>query len=69
MEARIICVCDAYSAMTTTRSYRPAMSRVDAFAELRRCAGEQFDERAVEALITVVERTPDTSIPHLRLAA
>lgn len=70
MEARIICVCDSYSAMTTTRSYRPAMSRAEAIAELRRCAGEQFDPRVVEALIRVVERTPETgSAPHLRLAA
>lgn len=71
MEARIICVCDAYSAMTTTRSYRPAMRRADAVAELRRCAGEQFDVQVVEALIRVVERLPevDTSTSHLRLAA
>ncbi len=69
MEARIICVCDAYSAMTTTRSYRPAMTRSDAIAELRRCSGEQFDPRVVDALIRVVERTPDTTVPHLRLAA
>ncbi len=68
MEARIICVCDSFSAMTTTRSYRPAMSRAEAFAELRRCAGEQFDERVVEALIRVVERRPETQEPHLRLA-
>ncbi|UUY06260.1 HD-GYP domain-containing protein [Svornostia abyssi] len=69
MEARIICVCDSYSAMTTTRSYRRAMSRVDAFEELRRCSGQQFDARVVEALIRIVERTPDTGVPHLRVAA
>ncbi|TAL42211.1 MAG: HD-GYP domain-containing protein [Salinibacterium sp.] len=71
MESRIICVCDAYSAMTTTRAYRRAMSRADAIAELRRCAGDQFDPQVVEALIRVVERTPeaDAPVPHLRLAA
>lgn len=70
MEARIICACDAYSAMTTTRSYRKAMSREDAIAELRRCAGEQFDERVVDALIRVVERMAESRpVPHLRLAA
>lgn len=73
MEARIICACDAYSAMTTTRSYRPAMSRADAVAELRRCAGQQFDAAVVEALIRVVERMPEAPVepttPHLRLAA
>lgn len=68
MEARIICACDAYSAMTTHRSYRAAMSRAEAIAELRRCAGEQFDARVVDALIRVVERTPDLTAPRLRLA-
>ena len=37
--ARIVAVADAYDAMTSDRVYRKAMSRDDAFAELRRCAG------------------------------
>ena len=49
--ARIVCACDAFSAMTTTRSYRKAMSREDAIAELERCAGSQFDPRVVAALV------------------
>ncbi len=69
LEARIICACDAYSAMTTNRSYRPAMPRAEALAELRRCAGEQFDTQVVEALIRVVARRADATVPHLRLAA
>lgn len=68
MESRIICVCDAYSAMTTDRSYRPAMPRAEAIAELRRCAGQQFDVQVVEALIRIVERTSEADIPYLRLA-
>ncbi len=68
MEARIICACDAYSAMTTHRSYRAAMPRAEAIAELRRCAGEQFDLQVVEALIRVVEQTPEVKAPRLRLA-
>ncbi|UUY06261.1 HD-GYP domain-containing protein [Svornostia abyssi] len=68
MESRIICACDAYSAMTTNRSYRPAMPRVEAIAELRRCAGEQFDVQVVEALVRVVNETPEAAVPHLRLA-
>ena len=58
--ARIICVCDAYSAMTTDRSYRAAMPRAEAFAELRREAGRQFDPDVVEALLKVVECFPAT---------
>lgn len=69
MEARIICVCDSYSAMTTNRSYRKAMTRAQAIEELRRCSGDQFDPDVVEALIRVIDRLPDTTVPHLRLAA
>jgi putative nucleotidyltransferase with HDIG domain len=54
VDARIICACDAYSAMTTNRSYRAAMPVEAALAELRRCAGTQFDPDVVEALVAVV---------------
>src|SRR5690242_8495228 len=56
LEARIVSACDAFNAMTTTRSYRRAMSRDDAVAELRRNAGTQFDPRVVEALLEVAAR-------------
>jgi two-component system, cell cycle response regulator len=53
--ARIVCACDAYSAMTTDRSYRAAMAHEAAVAELRRCAGTQFDPAVAEALVAVAE--------------
>jgi HD-GYP domain-containing protein (c-di-GMP phosphodiesterase class II) len=53
--ARIVCCCDAFSAMTTDRSYRKARPVSDAIAELRRCAGTQFDSAVVEALVGVIE--------------
>jgi hypothetical protein len=53
--ARIIAVADAYDAMTSTRSYRAAMPVPDALAELRHCAGTQFDPVAVEALADAVD--------------
>ena len=49
--SRIILACDAYSAMTTDRPYRAAMSRRAALEELYRCAGTQFDPRVTEALV------------------
>jgi HD-GYP domain-containing protein (c-di-GMP phosphodiesterase class II) len=55
IEARIISCCDAYSAMTTTRAYRPAMAMDEALAELRRCAGTQFDPAVAAALIDQIE--------------
>jgi HD-GYP domain-containing protein (c-di-GMP phosphodiesterase class II) len=51
--ARIVCACDAFSAMTTTRSYRRALSQPEALAELERCSGTQFDPRVVETLLAV----------------
>jgi HD-GYP domain-containing protein (c-di-GMP phosphodiesterase class II) len=55
IEARIVTCCDAFSAMTTSRSYRKAMPLEAALAELRKCAGTQFDPRVAAALATVVD--------------
>ena len=52
--ARIVCACDAFSAMTTDRPYRKARSHDEALAELQRCSGTQFDPAVVEALAAVV---------------
>jgi two-component system cell cycle response regulator len=54
--ARIVAVCDAFDAMTTDRPYREAVSETDAIAELRRCAGTQFDPMVVEAFCRVIAR-------------
>jgi HD-GYP domain-containing protein (c-di-GMP phosphodiesterase class II) len=54
IEARIVTCCDAFSAMTTTRSYRKAMPTETAIAELRACAATQFDPQVVAALIEIV---------------
>ncbi len=45
--ARIIAVCDAFSAMTSRRPYRIEVTRDAALEELRRCAGAQFDPEVV----------------------
>ena len=47
--ARIVAVCDAFDAMVSDRSYRPARPVDEALAELRRCAGTQFDPAIVDA--------------------
>jgi HD-GYP domain-containing protein (c-di-GMP phosphodiesterase class II) len=49
--ARIVCACDALSAMTTDRPYRAARTSNDALAELQRCSGTQFDPRVVAAIV------------------
>jgi HD-GYP domain-containing protein (c-di-GMP phosphodiesterase class II) len=53
--ARIVRACDAFSAMTTDRSYRKARPVAAALAELRRCAGTDFDPVVVEALAESVK--------------
>jgi HD-GYP domain-containing protein (c-di-GMP phosphodiesterase class II) len=50
LPARIIAACDAYDAMTTRRPHAPRRSSGEALAELRACAGRQFDPVVVAAL-------------------
>ena len=52
--ARIIAVCDAFDAMTSTRPYPAAISHEEALTELRRCAGQQFDAGVVAAFEQVL---------------
>jgi putative nucleotidyltransferase with HDIG domain len=51
--ARIVCCCDAFNAMTTTRSYRAAMSLAEARAELELNRGTQFDPKVVDAVLAL----------------
>ena len=46
--ARIVTIADAYDAMVSDRPYRKGRDHEAAVAELRRCAGKQFDPRLVE---------------------
>jgi response regulator RpfG family c-di-GMP phosphodiesterase len=47
--ARIFALCDSYDAIISDRPYRKGQSPDAAFAEILRCAGEQFDPKVVEA--------------------
>jgi diguanylate cyclase (GGDEF)-like protein len=59
--SRIIAICDSFRAMLDERVYKQAMSLDDALAELRRCAGSQFDPTLVKVFCRLVtDRTePD----------
>ena len=59
LAARIICACDAYSAMTTNRAYRAAMPVADAVAELERCAGDAVRPRRRRDAGATVARHPE----------
>jgi two-component system cell cycle response regulator len=56
--ARIVAVCDAFSAMTHDRPYHPGMSVEAAVAEIERCAGRHFDPRVVDAFAAEIGVTP-----------
>ena len=68
--ARIIFVTDAYDAMTSDRIYRPKRSSEAALAELRRCAGTQFDPGIVAAFTeelgvsSSVEAVAEPAVPR-----
>lgn len=74
--ARIAAVADAFDAMTSGRPYRDGMRVADALAELRRCAGMQFDNECVTAFERAISfgtiRLPDWSVrarTHLRIVS
>ena len=63
--AQIIAVADAYEAMTTPRPYRRAVTPDAAVAELRACAGTQFDPVVVEAFVAELNVAPTSELEHL----
>jgi HD-GYP domain-containing protein (c-di-GMP phosphodiesterase class II) len=62
--ARILNIADAFHAMVSHRPYRAACSYEEAYAELRRCAGTQFDPDLVEHFIKVVRARDDSRRKH-----
>jgi HD-GYP domain-containing protein (c-di-GMP phosphodiesterase class II) len=57
LASRIIGAAEAYDSMLRDHPYQVRLSQEDAMAELRRCAGTQFDPKVIQALLTVLERT------------
>jgi len=55
--SRIIFIADAYDVMTRGRIYKESMSSDDAIAELKRCAGSQFDPELVDRFIETISRS------------
>lgn len=60
LEARVIGIADAFSAMTSDRPYRGRLSLEDACAELEACAGTQFDPEIVRIFVEEVRKDPPT---------
>jgi putative two-component system response regulator len=51
--ARILAVADSFDAMTSDRPYRPAMTASKAVAEIKKCAGTQYDPVVVKAFLKI----------------
>ena len=60
LESSILAVADAFDAMTSTRSYRMALTQAFALDELRRNAGAQFDPFVIDALEQALHQTGET---------
>jgi diguanylate cyclase (GGDEF)-like protein len=62
LEARVLAIADAFAAMTTVRSYSEALSLEEAFEELHRGAGTQFDPNLVEIFLKAIQSTMGTPV-------
>ncbi|MBE0428114.1 MAG: diguanylate cyclase [Nitrospirae bacterium] len=56
LEARILAIADAFSAMVSGRPYRPAISYQEAISVLKKQAGKHFDPELVEAFVVTIEK-------------
>lgn len=62
VEARILAIADAYDAITSPRPYRGQLPSQQAFEELKRCAGTQFDPELVDTLRKIIHPTPPKAL-------
>jgi HD-GYP domain-containing protein (c-di-GMP phosphodiesterase class II) len=67
LDARILAVADAYDAMTSNRSYRPALPHAEAIRRIQAGAGSQFDPACVEAFATLELDPAETDAPLVPL--
>lgn len=64
INARIICIADAYDAMISDRPYRMALSHEKAIEELRMNSGTQFDPVIVLAFINMMTNSESVLLDH-----
>jgi hypothetical protein len=62
--SRLLAVCDTYDAMTSSRPYRPALSRGAAVGELRHARGTQLDSELAREFIAMLESAREGDPPN-----
>ena len=62
--ARIITVADAFSAMTTSRSYRVGLPVIEAVNRIQEAIGTQFDPELAEAFVELITEQPEIVAPE-----
>ncbi len=67
--ARVIAIADAYDTITSARTYKKARTAEDAFAELERCAANQFDPALVRIFIDTMRRAPRPTLEAVASAS
>ncbi len=60
--ARIVAIADAYDTITSERTYKKARTPDEAFQELERCGGAQFDPELVQAFVSRLRHLPNPLI-------
>jgi putative nucleotidyltransferase with HDIG domain len=62
--ARIVAVADAYDAMTSDRPYRKGRPAEEAFAEVQKMRGQQFDPECAAAFVAIKDRVVQEMRTH-----
>lgn len=63
IEAAIVALADTYDAMTSSRPYRPGLSREEAIREIRRFRGKQFSPGLVDLFVEALQEYTEENLP------
>lgn len=57
--ARIVSIADSYDAMTCERTYKKALTKIEAMEELQKCSGSQFDPDIIRVFLNYLKNIDD----------
>jgi putative nucleotidyltransferase with HDIG domain len=63
--AKIVAIADSYDAMTSGRAYRENLSHVQAYQEIKRCAGSRYDLICTDCFINLAEILDFTTLDFM----